>query len=332
MPLEFADDARHHDVTEAEDWRESYYCNFADPTSGLHGVAWQGVRPNMERGEAVFVLYDGDRPLIHSVDMGVPVDRTVGAERVHIGNQRFECVDPWRRWNVHFDDGTSSATVEWTQLTETCDWDWEDLTGGSKHFQAAGTVQVRARVAGRELEFSGYGERDRAWGPRNYDPIEFSWWVVAHFPDDVTAHGFVQLVGGEYRLMGFLHAAGRTRPLAQFTAEDAVYEPQNGPAASATMRFIDDEGRQISLLSQRVHYLSFGTSEGGAELEERDPGDQATGRMYLTFQQFTRTDGVQGRGMIDNNLRVGTAPASFAAGEPNHSTLYDYGMAVQVPR
>lgn len=329
MPLNFDDDAKDHEITDAEDWRESYYCNFADPNSGLHGVAWQGVRPNMGRGEAVFVLYDGDRPLIHSVDMAVPVKQDVGPERAALGNQRFECVAPWRRWKVFFDNGTDSVSLDWTQLTETCDWDWEDLTGGSKHYQGAGRVEVRGEVGGRHIEFSGFGERDRAWGPRNYDPIEFSWWVVAQFPDEVAVHAFVQLVGGEYRLMGFLHRDGRTRPLAQYRAEDAVYDPQNGPALSATQIFVDDEGREVRTRCERVHYLSFGTAEGGAELEERDPGDQVTGRMYLTFQRFTRSDGAEGRGMIDNNLRVGNAPAAFQADPPNHSTLYPYGLAEQ---
>lgn len=326
MPLDFDDDTKDHEVTDAEDWRESYYCNFADPASGLHGVAWQGVRPNMGRGEAVFVLYDGDRPLIHSVDMAVPVKQDVGPERVAMGGQRFECVEPWRRWNVYFDDGTESATVEWSQMTETCDWNWEDLTGGSKHFQGAGRVRVRATVQGEQIEFTGFGERDRAWGPRNYDPIEFAWWVVAQFPDEVAVHGFVQLVAGEYRLMGFLHADGRTRPLVRYRADDAVYEPENGPALSATQTFVDDEGREIRVESHRVHHLSFGTSEGGAELSERDPGNQAKGRMYLTFQRFTRSDGAEGRGMIDNNLQSGTAPTSFQADLPNHSTLYDFGL------
>lgn len=329
MSLHDDDDATVHEVTAAEDWRESYYCNFADPGSGLHGVAWQGVRPNMGRGEAVFVLYDGDRPLIHSVDMSIPVPRDIGPERVGLGNQRFECVEPWRRWNVHFDGGTDSVTVRWSQLSETCDWDWEDLTGGSKHFQAAGRIHVEATVGGERLEFTGFGERDRAWGPRNYDPIEFSWFVVAHFPDEVAVHGFVQLVGGEYRLMGYLHAAGRTRPLVRFRADDVVYDPADGPAASALQTFVDDEGRAVSVRSRCVHHLSFGTAEGGAELQERDPGEQAEGRMYLTFQRFTRTDGVEGSGMIDNNLQAGKAPAAFGAGVPNHSTLYEYGLRTE---
>jgi hypothetical protein len=327
MALAYDDDAKSHEVTDAPDWRESYYCNFADPNSGLHGVAWQGVRPNTGRGEAVFVLYDEDTPLIHAVDMAVPVPADVGAERAGLGKQRFECVEPWRRWNVHYSDGANAAKVEWTQLTQTCDWEWEDLTGGSKHYQGAGRVNVEATVAGRHLQFTGFGERDRAWGPRNYDPIEFSWWVVAQFPDEVAVHGFVQLLDGAYRLHGYLHADSRSRPLVRFRADDVVYDPPNGPAAHSRLTFVDDEGREVRVPeSRRIHHLSFGTSEGGADLQERDPGEQATGRMYLTFQRFTRDDGLVGRGMIDNNLRVGTAPREFQADLPNHSTLYDYGL------
>ncbi|AII10817.1 DUF7065 domain-containing protein [Rhodococcus opacus] len=325
MALHFDDDATAHTVTDAVDWRESYYLNFADPTSGLHGVAWQGVRPNMGHGEAVFVLYDGPTPLIHSVNMAVPIPADIGAERTDLGHQSFECVEPWRRWDVHYDDGTNSAHLEWTQMTETCDWDWEELTG-AKHYQGAGRIEVTAVVDGRQIAFTGFGERDRAWGPRNYGPIEFSWWTVAQFPDEVAVHAFVQFADGKYRLHGFLHADGTTRPLSEFRAAEVVYDPADGPALSSRQIFTDDEGRTVEALNERVHYLQFGTSEDGAQLEERDPGDQATGRMYLTFQKFTRVDGVEGRGMIDNNLRIGTAPTAFTAQLPNFSNLYDYGL------
>ncbi|MEA2166764.1 MAG: hypothetical protein QOF76_64 [Solirubrobacteraceae bacterium] len=332
--LAYEDDAASHERTASPVFRESYYCNFADPHSDLHGVAWQGVRPNAGAGEAVFVLFDGDTPLIHSLQMHEPVAADIGDERTAIGNQRFECVEPWSHWRVHYGDERATATVDWRQLSRTCDWEWDKLMEGNpdfaaKHYQAAGRVTVDAVVDGRHISFEGFGERDRAWGPRNYDPIDFGWWMTIQFADAVCAHAFVQLFEGEYRLAGFLHKDGETRDLVSFEATDVVYDGEGGPAAGGRQLLTDDLGRTLDLVStDLVNQLSFGTVTDGVQLRAADPGAQARGRLYLTFQQMTRADGMVGRGMIDNNLCLGIAPTAFTAGnQPLYSRLYDYGLA-----
>jgi hypothetical protein len=323
MPLSYDDDAAIHELTDNTDWRESYYLNFHDSTSDLHGVIWQGVKPNRERGEAVLCLWDDTTPLIYSIDMAVPVARDIGAERAAI-NAAFTCPEPWDRWDVDYRKAGDELHIEWTRLSETCDWEWGDLTD-SKHFQAAGRVHVTGTVGGRAIDFQGYGERDRAWGPRNYDPIEFSWFVVAQWPDDVAVHAFAQRIDGDYRLMGYLHADGKTAPLTEFDASSVTYEPTDGPAKTSHLRWTDTLGRQVEADVERINTLSFGTSSGGSDLGATEPGSQAKGLMYLTTQTYLRPDGVLGKGMIDNNLHAGAAPDNFTAVQPNYSTLYDYG-------
>lgn len=323
--LTYDDDAHPHTKTEGKDWRESYYCNFFDKDSDLCGVFWQGARPNAGAGEAVFLLFDGDTDLVRSVDLKVPLPQDIPEERRKLGNNEFICVEPWKHWKVRYERDSDWFEIDWRQMTDVCDWEWEDLTN-SKHYQLAGKVHGRGVVGGREIEFTGYGERDRAWGDRNYGPLKVAFWTVAEFPDDSAVHAFALLQeDGTYRLHGFLHKDGRTRGLARFEA-DTVYSGEKGPPENGTMLYVDDEGRRLEIASYELkNALSMGAShEDGAQLGT--DVSKAQSLMFLTFQRFTRTDGVVGHGMIDYNCWVGNQPATIRAeAPPLYSTLYTFG-------
>jgi hypothetical protein len=210
-------------------------------------------------------------------------------------------------------------------MSDVCDWEWEDLTN-SKHLQVAGKVRGKGQVGGRRLEFTGYGERDRAWGERNYGPLKVSLWMVAQFPDDVAVHAFALLMpDGSYRLHGYLHQQGVTRGLTRFEAA-VVYESDRGPPASGRLNFVDDLGRRLEIQSfQLKNQLALGAAPAnGAQLEL--DASRSNSLMFLTFQRFARADGQVGHGMIDYNCWVGSQPKSIVAeAPPLYSTLYPYG-------
>ncbi|HVW70746.1 MAG TPA: hypothetical protein VHB68_17330 [Steroidobacteraceae bacterium] len=319
-----SDDANAHERGPEHDWRESYYCNFCDPHSDLCGVAWQGARPNAGHGEAVFVLCDGASNLIRSVDPHVPIAPSADPAR-KIGSQEFVCVESWRRWDVRFEQPEAKIEVNWTQMSDVCDWDWEDLTN-SKHFQAAGTVKVSGHVAGRRIAFNGYGERDRAWGARNYGPLKYSVFMTAQFPDDVAVHAFVlRDAEGVFRLFGYIHREGTTRGLARCEVT-VKYAGERGPPSSGSYLLIDDIGRRVEIENfALLNHVGFGAADSdGSQLSSDLSGTRSL--MFLTFQRFTRRDGVQGRGMIDLNCWVGQQEAHFvSAAPPIYSTLYPFG-------
>lgn len=329
MPLHADDDTKIHPPTASPDWRESYYCNFFDHTGGgLYGVAWQGVRPNAGRGEAVFALFDGDSALVRSVNFGVPVARDIGPERTGLVNQCFENIEPWSHWAITYEDERATLRVEWRRLSQICDWEWEDITN-SKHYQVAGTVSVNGVVDGRDIAFTGFGERDRAWGERNYAGLVHGWWQTVQFPDGVAAHVFTLDLGeGPVRLHGYLHADGETRRLQQCIATDVAYDPQTTLPVNVHQRLIDDAGRELTVTALRpLQWLSFVSD--GAEVYDRAPTvDESV--QSLTFQEFVRSDGVVGRGMVDLTAAAGARPSHFGADGSAFSTLYDYGDALVV--
>jgi hypothetical protein len=323
--LNFNDDADPHQKTDARDWRESYYCNFFDKESDLCGLFWQGVRPNSKNGEAVFLLFDGSTDLVRSVDMTVSWLNDMPEQRRIVGPQTFTCIAPWNRWAVEYKRGTDILRVDWRRLSEVCDWDWGDLASGARHFQAAGHVEVEGVIGGRKLRFAGYGERDRAWGERNYGPIKVCFFFTVQFPDDVAVHSFVQLdpASGEYRLTGYLHRDGITCGLSSFDAEFS-YSDVNSLPERGRVTFADTRGREIVVDSfECMNYLGMGTEPNGAELRE---GNYSSGSLaFLSFQRFHRNDGVRGRGMIDYNCWAGQRPPVVkAAAPPLYSKLYEF--------
>jgi len=330
--LRLEDDERIHPHTANLDWRESYYCNFVDMQSDLCGLAWQGVRPNAGVGEQVFLLFDGEKELIRSVNMTMPIAPTIGEERVRMGPQVFECVEPWRHWRVNYDDGKHQVRLDWQQTTSVCDWDRSsiertDFLSKAERFELVGRTQVEAVVDGRAIKFSGYGVRDRAWGVRNYGWLKFSWWLNAQFPDGSAVHAFPLIDGdNNCRLFGYLHQDGETRGLVSFELSGVTYSTDGSPAAARHMLAADDKGRKIRITRmERINYLRLMTDAEGGQLEDRDPGGREKGRMYLTFQRFTRDDGVVGRGMVDNNYWADAQLDSLRAEAPLYSSLYDFG-------
>jgi hypothetical protein len=320
--LAFDDDENFHPVGKERNWRESYYCNFVDLQSNLVGFAWQGAKENQGHGEAVFVLCDGKVDLIRSVATALPLAQGQDPGR-RMGSQRFVCHEPWRSWSVHYDDGESQINVDWTRLSDACDWEWEDLTN-SKHFQAAGKVHVTGVAAGRKISFHGYGERDRAWGARDYGPLQFSVFQTAQFPDDVALHSFVlRDPAGKFRLFGYLHKDGQTFPLSRCEAT-LQYDGNFGPPVAGSYLYVDERGREVELERfEIINYVGLGGHGDGAQLDKEL--SHARNLMFLTFQDYRRSDGVRGKGMMDLNVWPGQQQQSFLAVGPIYSTLYSYG-------
>jgi hypothetical protein len=335
--LDFADDDSLHQTGLAEEWRESFYCNFFDSESRFYGTVWQGVRPNQQCAEAVFLLFDRTETLIESVETKLFIPSDIGEERRALGHQRFECVEPWRHWRVHYDDGSSRLTIDWEQMSKICDWDTAEPTsngpdpflGAARHYEAAGRITVTGRVHGEDVSFTGFGERDRAWGPRNYGRLRFGWWQTIQFPDGEASHVFVvQDKGDEFKLYGFLHRDGETRQAVEYTCE-AGYDGEGGPPVSSRQRLVDDAGRVLVIDSMTtLQVLSFATEADGSNIEERGVASDEEKAYHWTWQEFLRADGVVGRGMIDHNHWPGSQYASFSSTTPL-GTLYDYGLVDQ---
>jgi hypothetical protein len=327
--LEFHDDAAAHAQEGVSDFRESYYVNFFDRDTDLHGLCWQGVRPHARAGEVVFVLFDGPDALIRSVAMDVPVAPDVGNERVELNGTRWECIEPWAHWRITHAGDDATASVDWHQMHAPCEWDWGPP--GARRFEFAGRVHVEAQVGGRSVSFDGFGQRDRAWGPRNYSPIDFSWWTVVQFPDEVAVQAYgIILKDGTKQIIGYLHQDGLTRNIVDLEISGIELSAGGGPPVAARHVLTDDIGRTLELVScEQLNALTFGTDATGTALTERSPTEGAASRMYLSFYRFTRADGAVANGMIDNNVRHradGVYPERLHVSGESRSRLLEYGM------
>jgi hypothetical protein len=339
------DDAATHPAGPEPEWRESCYCNFFDTESRFCGAAWQGLRPHTHRAEAVFLLFDRERDVVSSIatDLDVPAD----AHFRSLGNQRFECIEPWSHWRAYYREGANWINLDWEQLSRMCD---HDPIGGAtvagegsgssgkesndersfyrtaKHFEAAGRIEVDGEVDGERIAFTGFGQRDRAWGPRNYGLMRFMWWETVQFTDDEAAHVMLlRDAGAEMMLFGFLHRDGVTRPAAEFSSE-VTYDADPGVPISARQRLVDDQGRELNIARMEImRRLPLTILPGGKDLVPREIASEDESAYYWTWQRYTRDDGTVGHGMIDQAYWRGMQLTTFASTKAV-GKLYDYGL------
>jgi hypothetical protein len=342
--LRQSDDATIHEASDALDWRESFYVNFFDTESRFYGAAWQGLRPNAGVAEAAFLLFDREQAVVRSVELALRVPGDT--DRRRLGHQQFTCLSPWQHWRVDYDDGTAKLQIEWTQTSATIDHDPTGAPGRAaddyvaapadeasfyrvaQHYEATGTISCTGEIDGEPVSFTGFGTRDRAWGPRDYGLMRFMWWQTVQFPDGAAAHVMLlQDADDDMRLFGMVHRDGRSRPAVAASC-DVRYDGENGPPIPGSQRFVDDEGRSIVITAaEPMQIQPFAILPDGKDLEARRVTSDAEKAYFWTWQRFTREDGVVGHGMIDQAYWPGQQHTTFAATIPT-GRLYDFGLTV----
>ncbi|MEV4420147.1 hypothetical protein AB0L40_09260 [Patulibacter sp. NPDC049589] len=341
------DDATIHQAGEVPEWRESFYVNFADTESRFYGAAWQGLRPNVGVAEATFLLFDRKTARVRSVDTALQVPGD--SDRRSLGNQRFECIDPWSHWRVHYEDDAAKLQIDWRQTTATIDHDptgtpGQDVDGElpedeasfyrvAKHFEATGTIDCVGEIDGEPIAFTGFGTRDRAWGPRNYGLLRFMWWQTVQFPDGDAVHVMLLRDADDaINLFGMLHRDGRSLPATIAEVDVAYDDAVTGAPVSGSQRFVDVEGRELVITGMEpMHVAPMTILADGTDVVPRRVESPDEKVYFWTWQRFVRSDGVVGHGMVDQAYWQGLQQSRFASTAAT-GRLYDFGLTEEPAR
>jgi len=171
-------------------WSESYYFNFVDPSSRLGMFTRMGFRPGNGWADALHVVYLKGRRVAFTYgrrDIGSDLSRYDGDLRA--GDLTLTCVEPHRLWRIGYDGsaqdiadaevllqrsrsrppgwfapGRLSMDVEFHCLTEP----HYAAQGVHGHFEQSGRVLGSIGLGRERWEVSGYGVRDKSWGPRDW--------------------------------------------------------------------------------------------------------------------------------------------------------------------
>src|SRR5262249_4073943 len=243
-----ADDLMHENTGE-ENYNESAYYNFYDPTQRLGGFVRIGNRPNEGYAEMTLCLYLPDGTV--GFMFGRP--RIADNAAFDAGGMRFEVRAPMREHAIRY-EGTAcllerpldlldprAAFTQNPHVPARVALDYHALSpahGGELREQRDGRwVSVRAERAGQEVArghreqhgratgsvavgdrtwtIDGFGLRDRSWGPRYWQAPRYYRWLTMNFGAGagIAAALTVQRDGSQIQ-GGYLYADGQpNRPI-----------------------------------------------------------------------------------------------------------------------
>jgi hypothetical protein len=184
-----------HAVGTEPAWSESYYFNFVDPISKIGMFTRMGFRPGDGWVDALHVIYlEGSQVAFTYGRRNIEANLSTYDGDLKSGDLKISCIEPHQRWHIDYDGpaqhiGDATILLErsklrpegWFEKEKLCmsltfdcitephySRSEEGSTGAFGHFEQSGKVTGEIRLGDHSWEISGYGVRDKSWGPRDW--------------------------------------------------------------------------------------------------------------------------------------------------------------------
>jgi hypothetical protein len=323
-----------------KNWSDRCYFNVHSPDGSLLVTMGYGNNPNTQRaqGYAKVALADGRH-------WDLDVFRRCVDDRgdIYAGPLRMSCVEPLRRWKLEL--GPNGSGIEWELHYESRAPMWEllpivirkqgrtivDMTHIKQPARYTGWISVE----GERMPVDGfYGGRDRTFGVRAQEDVDFWLWFEAGFDDRAieawvweSADGTVNYVDG-----GVTFEDGRLSKRFVRFEHDVTFDRGRKRPVSADCVFTDEDGKELALKATSQHidvnvYYGLGNSrrkqEDGLSYYTWDStvtDDLAEiEKNTISMDQLMRfeTDGMTGHGIFEL-LVQGRGYPRYPAWTPPH--------------
>ena len=310
-----------HDPGDAENYNESMYFNAFDHKQGIGGWFRLGNRPNQNYAEmsVCFYLPDG-RVAFMFARPSIEDNRAMDA-----GGMRIDIVEPFKRLKVTY-SGEALVLSEPKQMAdpktafrsnprlpcsielfydglspmyggETVNEDGSAIeidpekSFAKAHFEQHCRVTGSVAIGEEKFELDGLGLRDKSWGPRHWQAIEWYRWCPMNFTPDF-AMMFTVIGDGK----GGAHASG-------MVFKDGVYDLVTGCELSSDW---DEDDYQTSLSAKvqtesGASYAIEGTVLSLIPLRNRRTTPDGTKLLTRLTEGMTeyRCNGLVGYGMSE---------------------------------
>jgi hypothetical protein len=238
-------------------WSDRCYFFAHSPDGSLLVTNGYGNNPNQGRG-----LGYGKVARADGRHWDLTVGRAIsGADRgdLHAGPMRWTCVEPLRHWKLEL--APNGSGIEWELHYEPRLPMWEllpmhiQVDGRSivdmYHMKESGRWRGWVRIDGERISVDGFpGGRDRSFGLRIADEIDFWLWLDIGFADRAiqawvieSSDGSVQYVDG-----GITHADGTLSKRFVRIDHEIEFDSDRKRPARAVLTFTDEDGK-----THRVH-------------------------------------------------------------------------------
>jgi hypothetical protein len=282
-------DENMHAVGDDPAWSESYYFNFIDPVTKLGMFTRMGFRPGNGWADALHVLYlPGKRVAFTYGRREIEAPLTQYDGDLSAGQLAINCLEPFQRWQVQYDGPAQDiANAEillersklrpdgwFTPAQLKMDINFECITkphyaansaanGERGHFEQSGRVTGSVSLDEQTWEVSGYGVRDKSWGPRDWGagvktatdnkpalnsaPAPFVNWFSMNFGDHAALGGAcVRHEDGVMRGEGWLQRDDKSINLHDVVIE-TQYKPDSIVHTQLQLTATTDEGEAIAI-------------------------------------------------------------------------------------
>jgi len=207
-------------------WSEVFYFNFYDRDEDICAFMRIGLKPNTAEKSMFCYIMMPDRSVLGSRDQ-----EHFSNNDLKVNGLTFERVRPEKEWRVKYSGamkrthGASSGIVDtsldltYLALNKTFDyrecglWDKEFAPQmAADHTEQFGKIQGTLRTGDTELQLNGLGEKDHAWGVKDWTAPTTWIWLSCQFSESF-AFNLTKLMERDVADGGFIHADGENRPI-----------------------------------------------------------------------------------------------------------------------
>lgn len=207
-PLTTGDEELHPPGRE-EHWQESYYFNWV--TADTAGLARLGYRAREGTADAVVLtMRGGRREFVYAAINQQVTTMPSASGGLRVGRLTFRMNQPLQTWHIGL-SGRDTLDLTWTALS--APFDFAESGGAhvlaARHFEHPGAVTGVSRLRGRQYPISGFGTRDKSWGPRDWATITGWDWISAQFDGGFAFTASQTGNPGSPTQSGFVYRDGR---------------------------------------------------------------------------------------------------------------------------
>jgi hypothetical protein len=285
-----------HRPTDEPKWRESYYFNWVDLKNKVSGFSTIGLVPDECRSEFVLALFIGDQVEVHYQEPKLEKFTDDINSMLRDSRLSYKLIRPFKEWRISYTSPKLKLDLTFETRFSTFSFPTDSSGSWQHHFEASGIVSGKIRNKnGTITNVSGYGQRDKSWGHRDW--FKFDKWFAGQFQfKDWTAAFRKDYPGSRIDLSGYLASRDGSSPLTLMEIETTDDKDRFNTPLSSKFTFEDSKDNRHVVTSERIGkntYFRFArTFQGGyTELFEQMVmmKDKETGEIGSGMAEYLRT-------------------------------------------
>jgi hypothetical protein len=250
------DELLHHPTKEKK-WRESYYFNWLDLNNKISGFSTIGLVPNEKRREFVFLLFMEDTNEVYYREPELINFNDNLEEMLKDKRLSYTLSDPYKMWKLQYISHKLRFEITFETRFPTYNFGLDSSASWHQHFEASGIIKgIIEFKEGKKIYLSGYGQRDKSWGFRDWH--QFEKWYAGHFQFKEWSASFRKDYYGEnIDLSGHVSNKKSNISLSKMNVNTINDSDSLNSPISATYEFEDKEGNSYQIASKRMTDRSY---------------------------------------------------------------------------